>query len=262
MRDIKVAANFAVKHGFNLVQFSLDFSRYFPENIPLPERAEIKNYFKSAGVELGFHGPSDVSLMNRHDLIREAGIKRIFQMLDLAIDLNGKYFVFHPGRLAFYSLGKKEIVFMERRFPEKHIELFSSSVRKILEYVDGKIKIYIENTNSLPAQFLKAISRLAIENGLRLAWDVGHTENLPPNDRAIMLKFYSDNIKHVELVHLHDTTEVGGHKALGTGDVNVSAYLEIISTIKADMVLEIFPESGLIDSIKYLNGLKQTSNAN
>ncbi len=262
MRNIENNADFAVKHGFNLVQFSLDLSRYFPENIPFGARAKINNYFKSAGVELGFHGPSDVSLMNRHDLIREAGINRIFQMIDLAIDLNGKYFVFHPGRLAFYSLGKKKIVFMERRFPEKHIELFSTSVRRIMEYAGGKIKICIENTSNLPAQFLKAISRLAIEKGLCLVWDAGHTENLPPNDRATMLKFYSDNIKHVELVHLHDITKAGGHKALGTGKLNVSAYLEIINAIKADMVLEIFPESGLIDSIKYLNGLKQTSNAN
>ena len=145
-------------------------------------------------------------------------------MLDLAIDLNGEYFVFHPGRLAFYSLGKKEIVFMERRFPDKHIELFSSSVKKILEYADGKIKICIENTNYLPVQFLNAISRLAIENRLCLALDVGHTENLPPNERAIMLKFYSDNIKYVKLVHLHDITKVGGHKALGTGNLNISPY--------------------------------------
>ena len=243
------------------MQLSLDFPWFFPEKISSGSRAEIKNYCESAGVRLCFHGPSDLPLMNRHEMVRLGGINRMLEMLDLAVDLNGKYFVFHPGRLAFYSVGRKEVVFMEKRFPEKHAEIFTSSAARLLDHAGARIKICIENTHDLPALFLNAISELADNNGLCLAWDVGHTENLPPGDRAKMLKFYTENIKYVKLVHLHDITKEGGHKALGSGILNLSAYLEIINTIKADTVLEIFPQNSLIDSIKYLNALKQTSNA-
>jgi len=237
------------------VQFSLDFSRLFPENLAKSARREIREYYTRKNVGLCFHGPSDIPLLNRHDAVREAGQGRIFEMIDLAAELGGEFFVFHPGRLAFYSIGKNKVVFMENRIPSKHLDFFGDSLHKILKYASERISVCIENTHYMPSGFLDVINEAIKSHGLYLTWDVGYTDMLPDDKRARMLKFYNDNIRYVKIVHLHDVTDSGVHKALGSGSLNVSAYLDIINTIKADVVLEIFPEKSLLESIDYLYNL-------
>jgi len=254
-RDLKSIADFASEHNFDFVQLSMDFSRLFPENLAESERAEIREYYGNNNIASCFHGPSDIPLMNRHTAIREAGLNRIFEMIDLAADLGGEFFIFHPGRLAFYSAGKNKVVFMENRIPSKRLDFFKNSVYKILDHAADRISVCIENTHYMPKSFLDVICELIADRGLYLAWDVGYTDVLPADDRARMLKFYNDNIRYVKMVHLHDITDSGGHKALGTGGLNISAYLDIINTIEADVVLEIFPEKSLLDSVEFLNSL-------
>lgn len=176
-------------------------------------------------------------------------------MLDLAVDLGGEYFIFHPGRLAFYSIGRNEITFMENRFPAKHAGFFKSSLEGILEHAAGRITVCIENTYHMPPVFRDIFSSLSETHGLKLAWDVAYTEALSSRGKAVMLKFFNDNIKKVRIAHFHDFNENGAHKMLGTGLLNVSAYLEIISLINADIILEIFPEKDLLESLEYLNDL-------
>jgi len=144
---------------------------------------------------------------------------------------------------------------MENRIPSRHVGFFKSSLTKILEYNAGRMTLCMENTHNLPQSFMEALQSLAEERGLRFAWDIGYTDILAPGARARMLKFLSDNSRFVKIFHLHDITDSGGHKALGTGRVNISAYLDIINTIGADAILEIFPRSALLESIRYLNDL-------
>jgi sugar phosphate isomerase/epimerase len=60
---------------------------------------------------------------------------------------------------------------------------------------------------------------------------------------------------------LHDVAGGSDHKALGTGKVNIQAYIEIFNAIGADIVLEIFPESALLESIEYLKNLQLVDKA-
>ena len=247
---------FASRHGFGLVQVALDDGRYFPERINPDERRRISESYRSRGIGLCFHGPSDIPLMNRHRSVRLAGLERLYEMLDMAIDMGGEYFVFHPGRLAFYSISSHRVIFMEQKIPGRHIELFSDSVIRLLDYAGDRIKLCIENTHTLPQQFLDTIARMAMENGLNLVWDVGHTELAPPAEREETIKFFEENIRRVKLGHLHDVSKGAVHKALGTGKVNIAGYLEIFDTIGADVILEVFPESELLKSIEYIKNLE------
>ena len=247
---------FASRYGFGLVQVALDDSRYFPEQINPDERRRVSESFKSQGIGLCFHGPSDIPLMNRHRSIRLAGLERLYGMLDMAVEMGGEYFIFHPGRLAFYSISSHRVIFMEQKIPGRHIDLFSDSVTRLLDYAGDRIKLCIENTHTLPQQFLDTIARMVTEDGLNLAWDVGHTELAPPAKRERIIKFFQENIRRVKLGHLHDVSNGADHKALGTGKVNITGYLEIFDTIGADVILEVFPKSELLKSIEYINNLE------
>jgi sugar phosphate isomerase/epimerase len=245
-------ADFSNEHGLPLVQLSLDNPRFFPENINLDQRTAIKELYKSRGIGLCFHGPTDIPMMNRHEKIRTAGLDRLCEMIQMAIDMGGEYFVFHPGRLAFYSMSKQQVFFMEQRYPERITETFADSIRRLLTFSGEKIKLCIENTHSVSGPILKTVSRLAVENGLGLVWDMGHTEQLDEIRKKQLITFFTSNLSHIKLAHLHDVVGDADHKALGSGRLNVSTYLEIINTLGIDVILEIFPEQDLLQSLVYL----------
>lgn len=239
-----------------MVQIALDDGRYFPEKIDIDERMRAAEESRRQGIALCFHGPSDIPLMNRHDSIRVAGISRMLEMIDMAIEMGGEYFIFHPGRLAFFSVSTKEVIFMEQKIPRRHLDLFCDSARRLLDHAGDRIKICLENTYSLPEQFLERVGRLAVDDGLCLVWDVGHTELASAGRRERIIRFFNSNIDRVKMGHLHDVADGSDHRALGTGKVNIPAYVEIFNTIGADIILEIFPESALLKSIEYLKNLQ------
>jgi sugar phosphate isomerase/epimerase len=238
-----------------LIQINLDNPRHFPERYSAGERAEIKARFAELGIGLCFHSPSDIPLMNRHESIRQAGLNRAFEMIDLAADMGGEYFIFHPGRLAFYSLSLKKVVFMEQRFPERTSELFADSLGRLLSHCAGRIELCIENTHAISTPFLNVIGDLVSKDGLGLVWDAGHTEQLIGSKRTQIVQFFQEHIGQVKLAHLHDIKNGISHKALGSGGLNVSGYLEIFNALSIDVILEIFPESDLVQSVDYLRKL-------
>jgi len=247
---------FAVKYGFQSIQIGMDSSRFFPERIDSNERKRINELREKMCLSLCFHGPSDIPLMNRHEKIRAAGLERYREMIDLAIDTGAEYFVFHPGRLAFYSVSRKSVIFMERKIPNAHIKSFRDSLINLLDYAGSRIALCMENTYALPRQFLEVLSSLARTKGLGFAWDAGHTELASPTARERVIRFFQDNISSVKIGHLHDIIDSSDHKELGTGGLNVAGYVEIFNAIGVDIILEIFPDQKLLNSLEYLKKLE------
>jgi sugar phosphate isomerase/epimerase len=250
--DFDLLADFAGRHGFGLVQVSLDNPRYFPERIDPVRRREICQKFQALGIGLCFHGPSDLPLLNRHEKIRTAGLERMGEFIELAVELGGEYFILHPGRLGFYSLSSRQVFFMEQRYPERIGALFADSVRRLLDFCAARIQLCIENTHTVSAPFLEVVGRLASESHLGLVWDVGHAEQLPEPKRQLVIKFFQDNLKHIRLAHLHDISDGADHRRLGSGRLNIAGYLRIFRALSLDVILEIFPEEELLRSLEYV----------
>jgi len=180
--------------------------------------------------------------------------------MDIKTDPNG-YTPFITGALSPEDILSSIRIIMASRidyeFRTTYVKPFmdESVLEKILDHTAGRITICMENTHNLPQVFLQTMTSLAQDRGLRFAWDIGYTDILPSDARARMLKFFSDNSRYVKVFHLHDINDTGGHRALGTGRLKVAPYMDIINTIKADVILEIFPEKSLLDSILYINEL-------
>lgn len=256
MGDYESLARFALDHGFGLIQISLDNPRYFPELFDARRRSEIACKFKELSIGLCFHGPSDISLMNRHEKIRTAGLERLYEMIDMSVDMGADYFVFHPGRLALYSNTTQKVFFMEQRFPDRFRELFTDSLMRLVAHSGKKVRLCLEITHAIASPFLGVISHVADEKGLALVWDVGHTELLTGGKRQQALRFFQDNLANVKLAHLHDISDGVDHKALGTGRIDIASYLEIFNTMGIDIILEVFPEEDLLKSLDYLKNLE------
>jgi sugar phosphate isomerase/epimerase len=250
--DFDYLAEFAGKHGFGLIQISCDNPRYFPEMMSREKRIEIGHKFKALGIGLCFHGPSDIPLLNRHEQVRNAGLERLGEFLEMAIDLGGEYFIIHPGRLGFYSLSSKQVFFMEQRYPERVGATFIDSIGRLLDRSLDKIKLCIENTHTVSPPFLKIVGKLAVEKGLGLVWDVGHMEQLSESAKQRMIEFFQNHLKHICLAHLHGFKAGALHKELGSGEINIDGYIRIFKALSLDIILEIFPEHELLQSLEYV----------
>lgn len=251
-------AAFAIENGFQLIQISLDNPRFFPENITDAKRSDTARILKEHDIALCVHGPSDLPLLNRHKIIRLAGLERLFEMIDMSVEMGAKYFILHPGRLAFYSSSTQKVFFMDQRFPDKFREIFTDSFTRILDYSNGRLSICVENTHIIAGPILDIITELLQKKHLFLVWDAAHIEAQVEDKRRQLLKFFQDNMKYVRLGHLHDIREGHDHKCLGTGRLNVASYLEIFNTLSIDVVLEIFPERELLKSMEYLKKMKES----
>jgi sugar phosphate isomerase/epimerase len=258
--DYEFLAAFAREHKFELVQISLDNPRYFPESVARPTRESIREKFTKSGVGLCIHGPSDIPLMNRHDGIRKAGIERFRELIEMAIDLGGEYFIIHPGRLAFYSLSTQKLFFMEQRFPEHTSELFHDSMLRLIDICSDKIQLLIENTHTVSLPFLKTVEKLCAA-GLGLVWDVGHVELLSGSKRQLILNFFQEHLRYIRLAHLHDIKENAEHKTLGSGKLNIAGYLEVFRALSLDIILEVFPKEDLLKSLEFLNKFESEHDA-
>ncbi|OGC96279.1 MAG: hypothetical protein A2W25_03930 [candidate division Zixibacteria bacterium RBG_16_53_22] len=259
--DFDYLVDFAERNGFGLVQVSFDNPRYFPEKFGPDKRAEIQRKFRALGIGLCFHGPSDVPLLNRHEKVRAAGLERVGEFIEMAIELGGEYFILHPGRLGFYSLSSRQIFFMEQRYPERISSLFENSISRLLDKCRGRIKLCIENTHTVSTPFLEVVGRLAVERDLGLVWDVGHAEQLPEPRRQQVIKFFQDHLRYIRLAHLHDFREGADHRRLGSGRLNIEGYLQVFRALSLDVILEIFPEEDLLQSLEYVKSNENMAGA-
>jgi sugar phosphate isomerase/epimerase len=56
-------------------------------------------------------------------------------------------------------------------------------------------------------------------------------------------------------VHIHDVNARQGHLALGTGSLDLGPYIDVLSGLGIDMIIEVFTETDLKTSIEFIESL-------
>jgi sugar phosphate isomerase/epimerase len=247
--------------GLTAYQITGDFRINFPENISGDDRREILKFNRANDINLHFHAPGDIPLASRHQPLRLGGINRLTEFIGLAIEMGARSFIFHPGRFAYYKISSGAIVMADGKIPEVYFERFLDSVTRMVEFADGKIDLLLENTYGFSSQVIDTIDKFLELPATGLVWDIGHmnekmaalkAKNIDPNRMA---QFFADRLDHIKLAHLHDVSNGKGHLPLGTGIVNVSAFIEAISQLNIEMIIEVFSDQDLKTSLDYIESL-------
>ena len=250
------------RRRLNAVQLSGDLPVNFPENIGSTVRKAVRSYIETNKLNLHFHAPSDIPLASRHNQIRLGGLQRMAEFIELAADMGAKTFVFHPGRFAYYRIGTGRIVMAEKKVPSIYFERFHDSMTRLIESGAGRLELLLENTHVFSTDFIEVIDRFLTLPKAGLAWDIGHMLNKSrrdPVESASVTEsadFFAERLDHVKLAHLHDITPGRSHLALGKGNLNIASYYEIFRRLNIEMIIEVFSESDLDESLKYLQSLE------
>ncbi|MCP4583013.1 MAG: TIM barrel protein [candidate division Zixibacteria bacterium] len=247
--------------GLAAYQITGDFRINFPENVSEGDRRKIHEFNRENNIHIHFHAPGDIPLASRHEPLRLGGVKRLTEFIELAIELGAASFIFHPGRFAYYKISSGAIVMADRKIPEVYFERFLDSVSRLVDFAGGKIDLLLENTYGFSNQVIETIDRLLELPATGLVWDIGHmSEKIPAlkarkTDPNQMAQFFADRLGKIKLAHIHDVSNGKGHLPLGTGALNIPAFLEVISQLNIEMIIEVFSEQDLKTSLNYIESL-------
>jgi len=249
------AAEKCVQAGFSVLQLVGDYPVNFPENVKRAERKQLRNLVKKNKLRLHFHGPHDIPLASRHESVRKGGINRLKEYAQLAIDIGAKTLIIHPGRFAVYKISTGKLALTQKKIPRTYIEKFYDSISRLVKFAGNKTQILLENTYGFPPDLVEFVDKFLKLKGSGLVWDIGHGANDQRGDREKAAAFISERLKHVKLIHLHDINKTRGHLALGQGDLNIAAYIDIIFELKSDTIIEVLSEEDLKSSIDFIDTL-------
>lgn len=258
--DILKAALECRKMGLAAYQVSGDFSVNFPENVEPETRRKVREFNRANNLNLHFHAPTDIPLAGRHPILRLAGIERLNEYIQLAVDMGARSFVFHPGRFAYYKIDSGKIVMAGRDVPEIYFERFLDSVKRMVDFNAGRLNLLLENTYAFSGKLIEIIDQFLSMGSTGLVWDIAHMHQLQASknknsDSRDIAEFFSHRIGHIKLAHIHDIAGGKGHLPLGTGILDIASFVDIISSLDIDMIIEVFSERDLMKSLDHLESL-------
>ncbi len=219
------------------VEMNFNFRSLFPERFDQSKIEEWGQATSDSNMQLSFHAPVDISLMSRHEHIRKASTERLCEFVELACNLNGKRFTFHPGRAAFLKPSQNAVMFFTKKYPGYLVNSFLKSLTEIITFANRRIALLIENTHLFDKPVANIIKQFAEESLIELAYDPAH---------GLCESFLNDYLKFIKVCHLNDRKGNRSHLALGDGEIDISRTIR--SLMDADCFFVI--ESKNIDEVK------------
>ena len=131
------------------------------------------------------------------------------------------------------------------------MEYISQFVKLCEEWIgESEVKIAIENTNGFRQYEKKAIEKMLQSHCFVLTWDIGHSKATREIDTPF-INAHKDKLCHF---HIHDGRENPhkDHLALGDGETDLIARLNMAKECNARCVLETKTIEALRHSVKWI----------
>lgn len=144
--------------------------------------------------------------------------------------------------------------------PDRKVYLFSQYREQYLKSItdfremctdaigDSGIKICIENCDGFPQFQKEALQILLASPVFGLTFDIGHNHSCGGVDEPYII----ENKRYLHHMHMHDALGKKNHMALGTGELDLSKYLQLAEEQSCRIVLETKTIEGLTQSVNWI----------
>ena len=207
--------------------------------------AEMKDIFGDFDGQKSVHGLFfDLSVASIDDDIKEISIKRYLQSLEVAKIIGAKTIVYHTGCEATIKHKKFQYAYSRDsiKFWKNYIQAFENAgITAVQETVsENTYEPILKIVNSVNSPYLQA------------SLDTGHVNVHSDNKVIQWLEGYGKTLKHM---HLHNNYgDDDSHLSLLKGTLDFDEIFDKIKELEINpvMVLEIFTENDLYESVDYL----------
>lgn len=211
----------------------------------------LRRAFLDRDISISVHAPfTDINIASTSPVIRRAVMKRLRRSIENSVQLDPKYWVFHPGIRSAIGDALKGLDW----------EINLESTRELLDLA-GKygLRIAIENVPEPFPFLLKRIEDFerfygalgAHGSRLGVAFDIGHAHiNRQMSD---FIKRFGSKIVHV---HAHDNNgDADTHLGIGFGSIDWASIIKAIKGINYGGALVIESKDNVEESIQNLKRL-------
>ncbi|WMJ79954.1 sugar phosphate isomerase/epimerase [Clostridium sp. MB40-C1] len=251
-KNIYDTIDYAKNNGFNAVEININMPIYFPEKFEKGERDIINSYRKSKEIELTLHAPEDISLLQLQKGIREAGISRLKEVIDFGFDIGASRMTMHIGSAVCFTLTDRK-TYMDELFYDEYKTVLISTLKELIDYSKGKLKLCIENSGRFPKKVVQEVleEMLGKEEELFLTWDIGHSYE----NKYEEVEFFLKHLDRIRTCHIHDNNGISDHQVIGTGDVDFKGHFQKMSGRDIVYIIEVRPREKAFESLKELKHL-------
>ena len=254
--------------GLSFIELNMNFPEYqIAKNVD-SNKDNINMLYKKAdeaGIYYTIHLDENLNVADFNPLVREAYLETVHRTIDMAkyfVDLKNKYgkkecpliLNMHMHHGIYITLPDKKVQMYDRDF-DVYMEYITQFVRACEKWIgDSDIKIAVENTDVFRGYEKRAVERMLKSDCFVLTWDIGHSKATGEKDVAFILE-HKDRLKHF---HIHDGSEnpPKNHLALGDGEIDLKARLNMARECEARCVLETKTIEVLRKSVEWLEYTK------
>lgn len=252
-RDLFEAVDFAFANGFRAVEVNLTSPSFYPKRYSTKERHRVKEYSEEKEMPLLIHAPEGLNFLNPQELVREASLKRMEELIRFCHEIGTKRLTFHLGYCEPLSVGGR-LVRLYELYPELYRKIAEEVLTRLTDISKDKVALCLENCGGFRYGVVKKVLRRLLPSGaLWLTWDIGHTNRLKGEDREEEEDFFSEFLDRIGNCHLHDNSgKWDEHNIIGKGNIDFSKYLDILVDADTYFILEVRPRERALLCLKEL----------
>ncbi len=206
---------------------------------------EMKDIFGKFEGTKSVHGLFfDLSIASIDDDIKELSIKRYMQSLEVAKVIEAKTIVYHTGCEATIKHKK-----FQQAYSDDSVKFWKNYIRA---YENSKITAVQENVSENTYEPILRIVNSVNSDYLKASLDTGHVNVHSDRKVTHWIEGYGQNLKHM---HLHNNYgDDDSHLSLLKGTLDFDEIFAKIKELEINpvMVLEIFTENDLYESVEYM----------
>ena len=249
--------------GLRFIELNMNFPEYQTEQLEKTE--PLLRAAEEAGIYYTIHLDENLNIADFNRLVSEAYLETVRRTVEAAkklLVLRDRYgnpgqpltVNMHMHHGIFITLPDRKVQMYDRDF-ETYIRSFEV-FRSCCEEWTGNsgIRITVENTDGFRGYEEKAIEYLLESPKFGLTWDIGHSKAVGEKDVPFLLK-HQDRLIHF---HIHDGKETPpkNHLALGDGEIDLQARLNLARERNARCVLETKTVEAMKKSVQWLGEQK------
>ena len=252
------ALRYARGHGFAGIQVAVEAPHLSFENLTDGQRDEIASFRAEHDLWLSLHAPDDLtSLFATSSPLRE-GILSYFQgLFGFAEKVGARLVTIHAGSMSRFRTDDEAAETIPRADRHAYRRAFGANLQAVVDQVRGRFVLCVEYYR--PEPMVEDLLGPHLDAGtLSLCWDLAKTFDGQMNRDSRLEQYFRDHLDRVRQVHLHDVRDGRSHRVLGTGRIDLMAYLPRLA--EADVLeycIEVRPREKATESLAHLTGWVQ-----
>ena len=246
MESLEESAALCRELGLSFIELNMNFPQY---QIDAMDVAQLKAIAEEYGIFYTLHLDDNMNVADFNPLVSNAYEDTVLEAVNLAQELGIPVLNMHLSLGGVVTLPERKVYLFDQ-YRERYLQRIARFRDHCQQTIgDSGIRICVENTLGYPKWQQEAVACLLESPVFGLTLDVGHDFCTGGGDLEFINR-YAHRLHHM---HLHDSAQPNrDHLALGTGELDLEARLDLARRCDCSVVLEIKTVKALRESVAWL----------